>query len=115
MVGPIIATCVFAWIVFLLSFILFVAGCSDTYLRNRRPPPPVVYVAVPPLPYGQYPTQPIYAAAPMVGQEKQPFYAAAPMAGNVNQPMMQAAPSAPMQYPQPAPPGGVVEYYGTAR
>lgn len=88
-----LVTTIFIWLVFVLSFIQFVAGCSDTYLRNRYNPVAVVYVPVA-QPLGVYPPQATYASAKMYG--------------SAHPPMAQAP-----QVPPPAR-GSVVEYYGTA-
>lgn len=107
-VGPMVATCVFMWIVFVFAFVLFVAACADTYLRNHlRNPWSVVYVPVPAMaqqqPYQQqqyqYPQQPMYSNGPMMQQ-------------GVGQPTTQQ--QGPVVQQQPAR-GNVVEYYGTAQ
>ncbi|KAF1734688.1 hypothetical protein CRV24_006231 [Beauveria bassiana] len=100
--GPMIATCVFLWIVFVFAFVLFVAACADTYLRNHlRNPYTVVYVPVA-APY-QYPQQPFYSGAGMPGVGKQPA--------------MTQAPAMQQQQQQPVRPaqGNIVEYYGHAQ
>ncbi|KAM3432692.1 hypothetical protein MY4824_006429 [Beauveria thailandica] len=92
--GPMIATCVFLWIVFVFAFVLFVAACADTYLRNHlRNPYTVVYVPVA-APY-QYPQQPFYS-----GAEKQPAM--------TQEPVMQQQQQQPVRPAQ----GNIIEYYG---
>ncbi|KAM3508309.1 hypothetical protein MY11210_006778 [Beauveria gryllotalpidicola] len=98
--GPMIATCVFLWIVFVFAFVLFVAGCADMYLRNHlHNPYTVVYVPVA-APY-QYPQQPVYSGAGIQNAEKQPAMTQAPV-------MQQQQPVRPAQ-------GNVIEYYGPAQ
>ncbi|KAM3497032.1 hypothetical protein MY10362_009600 [Beauveria mimosiformis] len=100
--GPMIATCVFLWIVFVFAFVLFVAACADTYLRNHlRNPYTVVYVPVT-APY-HYPQQPFYSDAGIRGAGKQPAMAQAPV---VQQ--QQQQPVRPAQ-------GNIIEYYGHAQ
>ncbi|KAJ4156046.1 hypothetical protein LMH87_001260 [Akanthomyces muscarius] len=108
--GPMVATCVFMWIVFVFAFVLFVAACADTYLRNHlRNPWAVVYVPVPAMGQQQqqyqYPQQPIYSNGPMMQQG-----AGQPMIQHQGQTVQQ-------QQQQPVQPaqGNVVEYYGTAQ
>lgn len=102
-----IVTSIFMWIVVVISFVQFVAGCSDTYLRNRRNPVQVIYVPTP---------QPMAPAAMQYGN--------VPFPSNGKQPMTQVpgpapgapAPGAPVaQQTQAEQQSRVVEYYGTAQ
>ncbi|ATY65719.1 hypothetical protein A9K55_001286 [Cordyceps militaris] len=113
--GPMIATCVFIWIVFVFAFVLFVAGCSDTYLRNHlRNPFTVVYVPVgQPVQY-PYPPQPMYSNVPMQGSGKPPMMQGPVMQQPQSQPQQQQSQPQQQQQNQPAQ-GNVVEYYGSAQ